>query len=319
MLTKIISIVSLLIIPSAYALESWEVERLQGIAGEDVVFGGKRNIWDVSAGAAYTVGLGSSSDIECTATLISRRVLLTAGHCVLNPVTLGDGGNKHEFAYFMKQMKSATGSAGPLQKKLVRVASTIAHPIWEEFVNTADNVPMPAHTLSNERKLSPKTLENYKKTARFFYHDIALVILAQDAPKEFAIAALPPAGVALQIKPECSYLISGFGTDNSMPDNEQDGPRPSRSAFISSKNIVPRPVGIGIVSNPSICGGDSGGALLEFCGSRATVIGVASHLDPIYGSGSCESGTTSSNHTYVTGNMDFILENLRKISQQKDL
>lgn len=309
--------------PNSYALEEWELDRLQGKFGSDIIYGGKNNIWNVSATAHYTVGIGPDDDILCTATLISRNVLLTAGHCFRTPaIKLISKDISH--AHFIKRAPKNSPQKGALLRKSIKIRKVIIHPKWEKFIDNwvAQENANPYFNSMNavqSEYVSQAVKNGYIQNGHNWYNDITLLILDRDAPAEFKIASLPVPKAALKIKQECNYAVTGFGVDNTMSPEAKDDFRDSKSGFVNSSSIKKKRIGLTIKGSLASCEGDSGGPLLEFCSNRVSVVGISSHQDPFDSTGPCESGGSASNYTYVTPHMEWILSILKKAAGEQNL
>jgi hypothetical protein len=307
----ILAILSLALEPtSARALDPSQTDFLQGTLSKPSIFNGQPNLWDQSELARFTVGVGSVDKIHCTGTLIAKNVVLTAGHCVLQPGAHIFGrpwSEKNLKVHFLRYERAGDPAISHEIRSLSRIA---IHPIWKSFGTGARGSDPPPPLLH----LRPgRMAEIYERNSGFLAYDLAILVLERNAPEGFAIASLPRGKSAPVFRPQCRYFISGFGTDTQMTAEETGDIRMSRFGSVDHRNLANGPYGVRLRGRVNVCHGDSGGPLLEICPERVSVLAVASHLDPVAGDSSCEERNPVSVHPYLWSSLEWLLEQLTKV------
>lgn len=204
-----------------------------------------RAITDGTPGAASDVGstvsLFSFGDSMCTGTLIARRVVATAAHCLE-----GVGADEVEVVFGA----TVASEAPPSMRR--PVASLVGHPEYSFFGQPTDD----PDGLSDDR-------------------DIGVVVLDTPAPSNIPIApVLRGADVDARLVPDTTELvIAGYGL------TEFDGGGDYGRLYVASTPFIRRGLSeilAGRPGSPDTCNGDSGGPAYVDVGGVLHLAGITS-------------------------------------------
>lgn len=224
--------------------------------------------------------LGMESQSICTGTLVDKKLILTAAHCIAEP------GLTSVIVFFAKDMQEATPE---------RLRFALTGTVHEQF----------------QAEIKP----NDPNAGNANWHDIAMLVLNEDAPADVKLAKLAPAGTAL--KKGQTLTLAGFGITNAVIRKEVKK---------GGKTVVQEIAGVGdgtlrkvdgiVIANmvnndheivldqkkKGACHGDSGGpALLKTADGSSLQVGVTSRgLEKL---GNCN---TQSVYTSTIAHMDWI-------------
>lgn len=123
--------------------------------------------------------LGQEQQSICTGTLLDKKIVLTAAHCI------AEQGLSSVIVFFAKDMQSATED---------RVRFALTGTIHEQY----------------QTEIKP----NDPNAALANWHDIAMLVLNEDAPADVKPAQLAPAGTVL--KKGGTLTLAGYGITNAV-------------------------------------------------------------------------------------------------------
>ncbi len=289
--------------PVAFAkLPSWDVDRLQNRFHDPSIFGGAV-IGPHSLAGKYTVGVGTANDVFCSGTLIAKNMVLTAGHCVMNPAKLFPSpiDPSHLQAHFFSYKKTKNQRWQRIRTS-VPVTVVAVHPVWKEFVDSKTMNSSSTPILGMEQR--------YEREAPLYAYDLAILYLVRDAPDDKGIARLPTEEKFEKSRPSCTYFVTGFGDDSTSTAKDRKNFRATYGA-VGLGQLKVTELAIERSGLPSVCFGDSGGPLLEKCGDTVSVVGIASHLKPDNLEKGCEDPGSVSVHVSVHRSIQWILQQLQ--------
>lgn len=218
---------------------------------------------DAPAGTTSILEQGHSF---CSGTIVGRRTIVTAAHCVQELINNSTKGgpllpSPDNFIVHFDTKVSKTGT-------FIRAVKVIPHPDWN-----------PSDTLSPFPVGKP--------------NDIGVVILAQDIP-----ASARPATIAdptLVVNGGDAYL-AGYGVTKDRNTNDTGTLRTLTSKFSAENGKIARVTHGGFFKG--ICAGDSGGPAYVKVGTELQLVGAASTGAEIPGIGCLGSNSNSTDIRY---------------------
>lgn len=184
----------------------------------------------------------------CTATIISKRALMTAAHCIqeFNPQTnlKVNSWILPDASHFIASFEVKVGKAG----RWMRAQKVIPHPDWD-----------PIQTLSGNPTSAP--------------HDIGVIILEKPIPEEYEPVEIASADFELKEKQQVSLV--GFGVTLSRRNNNTGV---LREVKLPLQKIDQKSQLLGVGSwMKGACAGDSGGPMYaQTKDGKWLVVGVTS-------------------------------------------
>lgn len=254
---------------SPYQCKAGEIDGPGIIGGQRINRSGR-----IARSTVFLIQESNGGISMCTATLVSRDVLLTAAHCVAN-------GPSTTQAERIKVVFGADPLCTMTAKDMSQVRSVnrlVVHPDWSESgMGTGRNV------------------------------DLALVHLDSAAPSE--MTPMPVATDLPMLSGSESIFIAGFGRTTDLKNSDRGETPFLRIATLSPKMGAPF---LSIDNSPtsprlifdqsggqSACSGDSGGPAMMRVNGQLMVIGVASFVaDPDRGTASCRRYVVHTNVAY---------------------
>ncbi|WP_413557897.1 S1 family peptidase [Bdellovibrio sp. HCB209] len=236
-------IIFLLILTAACARQAPQSYSLSDINSGKIIGGTAVSETDFARQATVSIYTESRRGLEfvCTGTLISKDLVVTAAHCLQSLFT-------PLYVSLGEKLPQATQS-------MIKVSQSTSHPEYR-------NVQKPG-----------VDGDKYWTTE----HDIALLKLSYDAPREFTPIAIH--ADTDQIPSESKLLLAGFG----MTDDETDSRAKSMNQVeVTLNSIVEEFLVIDQTSGKGACFGDSGGPAYLETESGWLVVGATHAARPGY-------------------------------------
>ena len=177
---------------------------------------------------------------HCTGTLISKQLVLTAGHCIVTT-------NANLYRIYLGPAQSRDSSSSP--DSFFTVESLIRHEKYNDGI-----IVNP----SNE------------------FFDIAMLKLSREIPEPYIPARLPSSN--LELGSGENLLISGFGKKLEFGRIVPSQKLRSAEVKVENGNLSPTHFSTRVVSS-GVCDGDSGGPAYINDGHSLTLVGVTSFGD----------------------------------------